>query len=71
MKTIGLEWQVIDSPIQLKEVSTPATPYADKVKIYAKDRSGTSGLYWMNDAGTEFDLSGGLTGSGAAGRVAY
>jgi hypothetical protein len=57
MIEVGMELQVIDTPIQLKEVSAPATPYANKLKLYAKDKSGASALYYMNDAGTEFDLS--------------
>ena len=66
-----MEWEVIDTPIQLKEVSSIATPYPDKLKLYAKDKSGTSALYYKNDAGTEIDLSGGFTGSGTANRLAY
>ena len=70
MKYTGMEWIVIDTPIQLKEVSAPATPLADKLKLYAKDLAGVSALYYKDDAGVEHDLSGGLTGSGAAGKVA-
>jgi len=75
MKEIGLEWVVIDDAIQFKEISTPATPKADKLKLYAKDNgSGVSQLFYKNDAGTEIGLpvSGSfVTGTGAAGRVTY
>ena len=70
MKYTGMEWIVIDTPIQLKEVSAPATPLADKLKLYAKDKSSVSALYYMDDAGVEHDLSGGLTGTGAANKLA-
>lgn len=74
MKEIGLEWQVIDSPIQFKETTTPATPYANKVKLYAIDSSGISTLAFKNDAGTEFlfPTSGSIiSGTGVATRVAF
>ena len=71
MKYTGMEWIVIDTPIQLKEVSSIATPLADKLKLYAKDKAGVSALYYKDDAGNEKDLSGGLTGSGTANRLAY
>jgi hypothetical protein len=49
------------------------TPPDNHVFIYAKDKSGTSGLFWKNDAGTEFDLSisNPVTGTGVSGRVAF
>lgn len=71
MIEIGMEWQVIDTPLQLKEVSAPATPFAGKVKLYAKDKSSVSGLYWKNDAGVEFDLGAITSVSGTANRLTY
>lgn len=67
----GLDWVTIDTPIELKEVSAPGTPPADNLRLYAKDKSGTSALFYKDDAGTEKDLSGGLLGSGTANRLAY
>jgi hypothetical protein len=62
MKEIGLEWLVIDDAITFKEQSaSPGTPNSNKLKIYAKDKSSVSNLYWKNDAGVEFDLSVGGT----------
>jgi len=40
------------------EMTAPATPAGNSVFVYAKDKSGTSNLYFKNDAGAEFDLSG-------------
>lgn len=40
------------------EMTAPATPAGNSVFLYAKDKSGTSNLYFKNDAGAEFDLSG-------------
>ncbi len=71
MIEVGMEWQVIDTPIQLKEVSAPATPFAGKVKLYAKDKSSVSGLYWMDDAGAEYDLGQITSVSGTANRLTY
>jgi hypothetical protein len=71
VKETGLEWTVFDTPLILKEVSSISTPKTNKLKLYAKDKSSVSALYYKNDAGTEIDLSGGLTGSGTANRLAY
>ena len=77
MRNMGMEWQIIDTPIQLQEVSSIATPYANKLKLYAKDNgSGVSTLAYKNDAGTEMLLpttGSFITGSGdgVAGRVAF
>ena len=49
----------------------PSTPISGELDLYAKDKAGTSALYYKNDAGTVVDLSGGLTGSGTSGRVAF
>ena len=58
--------------IKLREQTAPSTPKLNSLHLYAKDNgSGVSALYYKDDAGTEKDLSGGLTGTGAAGRVAF
>lgn len=68
----GLEWHSLDSYFQFKEQSSaPGTPTANELRVYAKDKAGTSALYYKNDAGSEIDLSGGLTGTGTANRLAY
>lgn len=71
MKNVGMEWQVIDTPIQLKETTAPATPYANKLKLYAKDKSSVSALYAMDDAGVEHELTNRVGGTGTANRLAY
>lgn len=38
------------------EIASSATPPANSVSLYAKDKSGTSALYLKNDAGTEVEL---------------
>jgi hypothetical protein len=48
---------------QYAEVSAPSTPAANRLRLYAKDKSGTSALYYKDDGGTEHDLS--ATGGGA------
>ena len=46
------------------EISTPSTPAADALRLYAKDDgAGTSRIYIIDDAGIETDLTGG--GGGA------
>ena len=42
---------------QFTERASPSTPGANKLHIYAKDKSGVSTLYAINDAGTEYELS--------------
>lgn len=73
MLEIGTEWILNTSPQRFKETTAPAAIEVppDTLSLYAKDRSGVSGLYWMNDAGTEFDLAAMTTGTGAAGRVTF
>src|SRR5678815_6013756 len=74
----GLQWQALQDYLAIEETSNSSvwgegaagTPPDNHVFIYAKDKSGTSGLFWKNDAGTEFDLSAITSASGAAGRVA-
>lgn len=42
---------------EFTEIAIPANPAANKVRLYAKDKAGTSELFYKNDAGTERDLS--------------
>jgi hypothetical protein len=42
---------------QFDERSNPSTPAANKLHIYAKDKSGVSTLFAINDAGTIYELS--------------
>ena len=77
----GLQWQALQDYLAIEETSNSSvwgegaagTPPDNHVFIYAKDKSGTSGLFWKNDAGTEFDLSisNPVTGTGVSGRVAF
>ena len=73
MKEIGMELEVIDSAIQFKEISAPATPFANKLKVYAKDKAGVSALYLKDDAGSEREIApaGAVTGSGTTNRITY
>ena len=48
-----------------QQVSSPGTPPTDSVVLYAKDDSGTSKLFYKDDAGSEILISGG--GSGGSG----
>lgn len=75
----GMEWHSLDSYFQMKELSAaPATPPSNEIRLYAKDKSGTSALYYKNDAGTEIDLSavgsvsiGATVSSGTTGAVLF
>ena len=77
----GLQWQALQDYLAIEETSNSSvwgenaggTPPDNHVFIYAKDKSGVSGLYWKNDAGTEFDLSisNPVSGTGVSGRVAF
>ena len=54
----GREWLCWDTPLSIQEVaSAPDTPPEDQLKFYAKDKSGVSALYYLDDAGVEHDLS--------------
>lgn len=56
------------------EISAPATPAGNAIRLYAKDKAGVSELFYKNDAGTERDLSsaGGSTSPGGSdGQVQY
>lgn len=60
MVEYGLEWSALSSYFQMIELETePATPQANHLRLYAKDKSGSSALYYKNDAGVVFDLTAG------------
>lgn len=70
----GLEWTLFDSPVNLLEVTTPTVVEADTLKLYAKDKSGVSALYYMDDALVEHDFSAAgplVSGTGVVNRLAY
>jgi hypothetical protein len=46
------------------EISAPSTPASNKIRLYAKDKAGTSELYYKNDNADERDLS--ATGGGGS-----
>jgi hypothetical protein len=73
MLEIGQEWLLYVTPFRMKETTAPTggAILPNAISLYCKDKSGTSALYWMNDAGTEFDLTTMVGGSGASGRVAF
>lgn len=59
MVEYGLEWSTLTSYFQMVELaSVPNTPQANQLRLYALDKAGASALYYKNDAGTVFDLSG-------------
>jgi hypothetical protein len=43
--------------VEFTERSAPSTPSGNKVHVYAKDKSGVSTIYVINDAGTEYELA--------------
>ena len=51
--------RALDFFLELDEISKPANPAADKVRLYAKDKGGVSWLYFLSDDGTETELGGG------------
>jgi hypothetical protein len=69
-KTGSYAWSLINSPLRFKEVTAPAAGKigADTLALYAKDRSGVSGLFYKDDADVEHDL-GALTSAAALTRV--
>lgn len=69
----GLEWHALDSYFQFKEVSAPGTPESGGLRVYAKDKAGTSALYLKDDAGSEREIgpASAVTGTGTANRLAY
>ena len=59
----------ITSFVQLTEIAAPATPAANRVRIYPK---AGGKLYSKDDAGTEYDLTdSGIGGSGASNQAAF
>lgn len=69
----GDEWGAIDSYQAFKELAAdPRTPETNYLRLYAKDNgSGVSALFYIDDAGNVKNLSGGITGTGTANRLAY
>lgn len=76
LQTLSTRWQIdgansgyltglAGTAIVLPEISTPATPAANSIVLYAKDLAGVSALYVKQDNGTETQL-GGAAGSGDA-----
>lgn len=53
----------VTSFIDFDEVATPANPAANVGRLYVKDSSGTTTLFFRDNAGTETDL---LAGGGAS-----
>lgn len=47
----------MNNGIQLDERADPSTPAANKLHLYAKDKSGIPTVYVINDAGTVYELS--------------
>lgn len=43
--------------VEMTERASPSTPGSNKLHLYAKDKSGISTLYAINDAGTDYELS--------------
>lgn len=59
MHELGQEWILHTTPFRLKETTIPSGGeiVANVAQLYAKDKSGVATLYWMSDAGTEYDCS--------------
>ena len=53
----GLEWSALDTYFAMKEIATPTTPETNYLRLYAKDKSGVSALYYLDDAGVDHDLA--------------
>ena len=47
----------MNNGVQLDERATPSTPAANKLHLYAKNKSGVSTLYTINAGGTDYELS--------------
>lgn len=52
--------------VTFNEVVAPSSPAADTLRLYAKDKAGTTELFYKNSAGSERDLSTGGGGGGGA-----
>lgn len=59
----GDSFKIHTGYVDMGEIAAPGTPAANRLRIYVKDKAGTSALYFIDDAGTEFDL----TDAGGAG----
>lgn len=46
----------MNNGVEFTERADPSTPAANRLHIYAKDKSGVSALYMINDAGTIIEL---------------
>jgi len=60
MDNMGANDKAVDAMaqgVELEERASPATPVANKIHVYGKDKSGISTLYAINDAGTDFEIS--------------
>src|SRR3970282_3006951 len=57
-KTGSYAWSLINSPLRFQEVTAPAAGKIgdNTLALYAKDRSGVSGLFYKDDADVEHDL---------------
>jgi hypothetical protein len=49
------------------QIATPGTPPSNSIRVYAKDKAGTATLYYIDEAGTEFELPTIVTGGGGGG----
>jgi len=59
-----------DKFTEFEEISAPSTPASNKVRLYAKDKSGVSTLYYKKDDGTEVEItSGGVSDTDVKARV--
>lgn len=81
MNRYGLQWSSLQDYLAFEETSNSGVwgeggsgvPPDNHIFLYAKDKSGTSALYFKNDAGTETEIPSGtiVTGTGVSGRVAF
>lgn len=56
---------VMPSYVDFNEITTPANPGADVARMYARDDTGTTKLYFRDSAGTETAMAGGGVGTAA------
>lgn len=56
--------------VEFDEMAAPGTPAANRVRLYAKDKTGVSTLYYKKDNAAEVELAGGsVTGTGTTGKL--
>jgi hypothetical protein len=69
----GHEWSAIDSYLTFKEITAPSVIPPGYLRVYAKDKNGTSAFYLKDDAGSEREISPAdtVTGTGTTNRLAY